>query len=48
MDLFQALGSDAGLLLFLAAGLVTTTVAILHDTRSHATHLAKVNARVPR
>lgn len=47
MDLVQALGSDAGLLLFLAAGLVATTVAILHDTRTQA-QLAKVNVRAPR
>lgn len=41
MDVIQAVLSDAGLLLFSAAGLVATTVAILYDTRAQATEVAK-------
>lgn len=48
MDLIQTLGSDAALLLFSAAGLVATTVAILHDTRTQVTDLAKGNMRAER
>lgn len=46
MDLFQALGTDVAILLFSAAGLVATTVAILHDTRSQAADLARGSVRI--
>lgn len=46
MDLFQALGGDAGLFLFLAAGLAATTVAILVDTRTQQADLARQSVRV--
>lgn len=42
MDVIGTLGSDAALLLFSAAGLVATTVAILFDTRSQRTAGARV------
>lgn len=42
MDVIGTLGSDAALLLFSAAGLVATTVAILFDTRSQRTANASV------
>lgn len=42
MDVIGTLGSDAALLLFSAAGLVATTVAILFDTRSQRTASARV------
>jgi len=48
MDLIGTLGSDAGLLLFSAAGLLATTVAILYDTRDQRTDLAKANLRLER
>ncbi len=48
MDVIGTLGSDAALLLFSAAGLISTTVAILFDTRSQRTELAKANVRVQR
>lgn len=41
MDIMQTLGSDGALLVFLAAGLVATTIAIFHDTRTQATEVAK-------
>lgn len=49
MDLFQALSSDVALILFSAAGLAATTVAILVDTRTQASGLAKrpVRSRQP-
>ena len=46
MDVIGTLGSDAALLLFSAAGLVATTVAILFDTRSQRTELGNANFRV--
>jgi hypothetical protein len=42
VDVIGTLGSDAALLLFSAAGLVATTVAILFDTRSQRTASASV------
>jgi hypothetical protein len=45
VDFIGTLGSDAALLLFSAAGLIATTVAILFDTRSQRTELAKANVR---
>ena len=42
MDVIGTLGSDAALLLFSAAGLVATMVAILFDTRSQRTASARV------
>jgi hypothetical protein len=45
VDVIGTLGSDAALLLFSAAGLVATTVAILFDTRSQRTQLASANVR---
>ncbi len=45
MDVIGTLGSDAALLLFSAAGLVATMVAILFDTRSQRTELANANVR---
>jgi hypothetical protein len=46
VDVIGTLGSDAALLLFSAAGLVATTVAILFDTRNQRTELANANVRV--
>lgn len=46
MDVFQAFGTDIALLLFSAAGLVATTVAILHDTRTQAADVAKGSVRL--
>lgn len=46
MDVIGTLGSDAALLLFSAAGLVATTVAILFDTRSQRTELQGANVRL--
>ena len=34
MDLLQVIGSDGAILLFSAAGLVATTLAILADTKT--------------
>lgn len=48
MDVIGTLGSDAALLLFSAAGLVATTVAILFDTRTQRTDLARANIRAER
>lgn len=48
MDLIGTLGSDAALLLFSAAGLVATTLAILYDTRSQRTDLARADVRLER
>ncbi|MDE3112499.1 MAG: hypothetical protein KGN00_12410 [Chloroflexota bacterium] len=48
MDLAQAIGSDAAILLFSAAGLVATTVAILLDTKTQAADVAKEPVRVDR
>lgn len=45
MDLMQAFGTDTALLLFSAAGLVATTLAILHDTRTQVT-VAKESVRI--
>ncbi|MBU6424021.1 MAG: hypothetical protein KGJ98_02875 [Chloroflexota bacterium] len=41
MDLAKAFSSDVAILLFSAAGLVATTVAILRDTQTHAADAAK-------
>lgn len=41
MDITAAIGSDLAILLFTAAGLLATTVAIVHDTRAQAAQLAK-------
>lgn len=46
MDVIGTFGSDAALLLFSAAGLVATTVAILYDTRTQRTELQSANVRV--
>lgn len=46
MELVQAIGSDAAILLFSAAGLVATTVAILVDTRTQKAGLARESIRV--
>jgi hypothetical protein len=43
VDFIGTLGSDGALLLFSAAGLVATLVAIMFDTRTQRTDLAKVN-----
>jgi hypothetical protein len=45
MDLFQAVGSDVAILLFSAAGLAATTVAIIVDTKTQAAELAKEPVR---
>jgi hypothetical protein len=41
MDISAALGSDLAILLFSAAGLFATAVAIVHDTKTQAADLAK-------
>lgn len=46
MDVVQAIGSDIAILLFSAAGLVATTVAILVDTRTQAHELAREPIRI--
>lgn len=46
MDVIGTLGSDAALLLFSAGGLIATTVAILFDTRTQRTELAKAHVRL--
>ena len=48
MDVFQAIASDGGILLFSFAGLVATTVAILADTRSQKAGLARASVRPER
>ena len=48
MDLFQAVGSDAALLLFSAFGLAATSVAILVDTRMQRAQLARQPIRIRR
>lgn len=48
MDVFQAIASDGGILLFSVAGLVATTVAILADTRSQKAGLARASVRSDR
>lgn len=48
MELMQAIGSDGAILLFSAAGLVATTVAILADTRTQKAELARDTVRVDR
>lgn len=48
MDLVQAIASDSALLVFSAAGLVATTVAILVDTRTQKAHVAKERVRIDR
>ncbi len=45
MDLVQVIGGDAAILLFSAAGLVATSVAILLDTKTQASDLAKEPVR---
>lgn len=46
MDLIASLSTDAALLLFSAAGLIATTVAILFDTRDQ--RHAKAELRLER
>ncbi len=41
MDLTAVVGSDPAILLFSAAGLLATAVAIVQDTRAQAAKLAK-------
>lgn len=49
MDLFQAIASDGAILLFSAAGLVATTVAILRDTQTQkGDHLARASVKADR
>jgi hypothetical protein len=48
MDLLQTIGTDGALLIFSAAGLVATTLAILRDTQVQRTHLAKEPVRFQR
>lgn len=45
MDLLQAIGTDGAILLFSAAGLVATTVAILADTKTQKADLARESIR---
>jgi hypothetical protein len=45
MDLLQAIGSDGAILLFSAAGLVATTLAILADTRTQKADVARGSFR---
>jgi hypothetical protein len=42
----QAIGSDSAILLFSAAGLVATTVAILADTKTQKADLARDLVRI--
>ena len=46
MDLFSAIGTDAALVLFSAAGLLATTIAIVADTRTQKATLAKTSVRI--
>jgi hypothetical protein len=46
MDLLQAISTDGAILLFSAAGLVATTVAILADTKTQKADLARDPVRV--
>ncbi len=46
MDLLQVIGSDGAILLFSAAGLVATTVAILADTKTQKADLARDPVRI--
>ncbi len=46
MDVVQAIGSDIAILLFSAAGLAATTVAILVDTRTQAQELVREPVRI--
>ena len=46
MDLLQVIGTDGAILLFSAAGLVATTVAILADTKTQKAGLARDAVRV--
>ncbi|HEX9437693.1 MAG TPA: hypothetical protein VGA16_11105 [Candidatus Limnocylindria bacterium] len=46
MDLVQVIGSDGAILLFSAAGLVATTLAILADTKTQRADLARESMRV--
>lgn len=46
MDLLLAIGSDGAILLFSVAGLVATTAAILFDTRTQKSGLARESIRV--
>lgn len=48
MELFQAIASDGGILLFSVAGLVATSVAILADTRTQRSELARASVRSDR
>lgn len=48
MDFIGTLSSDGALLLFSAAGLVATLVAIVFDTRTQRTDLAKANVPLER
>jgi hypothetical protein len=48
MELFQAIASDGGILLFSVAGLVATTVAILADTNAQRSELARASVRSDR
>jgi hypothetical protein len=45
VDLMQAIGSDGAILLFSAAGLVATTLAILADTRTQKADVARGSIR---
>lgn len=46
MDLLQAIGGDGAILLFSAAGLIATTVAILADAKTQKADLARESIRV--
>lgn len=48
MDVVQAIGGDAAILLFSAAGLLATTVAIVLDTKTQAADVAKEPVRLER
>ena len=46
MDLLQAIGSDGAILLFSAAGLVATTLAILADTKTQKAEIGRGSVRI--
>lgn len=48
MDLLQAIVSDGGILLFSVAGLVATATAIIVDTRTQRSELARASVRSDR